>query len=1298
MSPNVPRRRQSAVVLGVFVVICRSGLAVNPALEINQYAHTAWTVHDGFFNGAINGISQDHGGYLLLATELGLLRFDGVRPPVPLTADEQIARGDTRTVFAASDGRIWIGKASGLSSLKDGQLTNYPELAGQRVLSILEDLRGTIWVAGYAIPTGRLCAFRDGKADCAGMAGEFARGATSLYQAQDGELWAGAANGLWRWRPTPPKHYLTSGAASSIRALAPGDGSLLIVMLDGIRQLLGGEVRPYPPLAKYESTPLSLLEDRNGGLWVGTDGQGLLHLHQGRVDRFTRSDGLSGNTVNSIFEDREGSIWAGTDAGVDRFRDFAAASISIKQGSPSAAVNAVLAARDGSIWIGTLNGLNRWKDGELTTYKRPGRPPVNDEARARVIFDAGLPDDNAQALFEDEQGRIWVCSLHGAAYFESGRLTRVSTEPDGFVSTIAGDRSGNLWVSDEYKGLTHYSSTQKIEQIPWAQLGKSDYASAMVAAPSRNGVWLGFRNGGVSLFSDGRLVKSYAAGEGLGQGAVNGLTLDADGTVWASTEGGLSHIRADAVMTLTTRNGLPCNAAQWMAESQDLSVWIYTACGLVRTDRSELRAWLSNPGYVLKVMTLEGSDGIISHSLTTASSAIGHVPGPSVAPDGKLWFSSINGASFVDPGHLPFNKLAPPVHIERIIGDHGVAVSRRLPARTRDLEIDYTALSLVAPEKNRFKYKLEGYDRGWVDAGNRRQAFYNNLGPRSYRFHVIASNNNGIWNETGDALEFSIEPAYYQTNWFRAACTAAFLALLWGLYQVRIQQISRQERQLRDVVETIPVATFTALPDGSNTFVSSRWTEYTGLSGEETAGEGWQKAIHPDDLERHAGKWRISIKTGQPFEDEARLRRASDGEYHWFLARGVPLRDRHGKILRWYGTLTDIEDRRTAEEALRRGEAYLAEAQKLTHTGSWVWDPHRDKMLFCSEEIYRVYGLDPRHGVPTFEELMQRVHPEDRDGVRKSTLELAHQEVEHLLEFRIVLPDGTVKYIQSVRRPVLNEAGDVVEVVGTSIDVTERKRVEAERERLYHLEADLAHINRVSMMGELTSSIAHEVNQPLAGIVSNASAGLRWLARDRPNLDEVREGLHRIVRDGKRAGEVIARVRALTKRTTAPAERLDPNELIREVLVLVADQAKKNSVSMQTRFADDVSPVAGDRVQLQQVVLNLVINAIEAMSTVDDRARELVITTRNTEPDHVQLTVADSGVGIDPEKIHQVFDSFYTTKPHGMGMGLSISHSIIQTHMGRLWATPNEGPGAAFHFTLPKYHEEEAHPRVATVS
>jgi PAS domain S-box-containing protein len=448
--------------------------------------------------------------------------------------------------------------------------------------------------------------------------------------------------------------------------------------------------------------------------------------------------------------------------------------------------------------------------------------------------------------------------------------------------------------------------------------------------------------------------------------------------------------------------------------------------------------------------------------------------------------------------------------------------------------------------------------------------------------------------------------------------------------------------------------------------------------------------IHTEDLDKFLQTFLTAIDRKLDVELEYRIV-LPDGTVKYVHTMGHPVLNAEGEFAELVGTTIDITERKRAEETLRRSEAYLTEAERLTHTGSYAGDS-TTKPLYWSEELYRIFGFDPRQGLPTRDQPLQRVHPEDLDKLLQAFARVIEQRVDSEVEFRLMMPEGTIKWVHGIGHPVLNGNGEFLEIIGTTVDITERKRAEEERARLHRLETDLAHINRVSIMGELTASIAHEVNQPLSGVVSNASACLRWLAGDTPNIEEARETARRIVRDGKRAAEIIGRIRALTKRTATPRERLDLNEAIREILPLVGDEAKKKSVTIRTCFADDISPVLGDRVQLQQVVLNLVMNGIEAMNTITDRARELVITSRNTDSDQVEVAVEDSGTGLDPEASGRIYDAFYTTKQAGMGMGLSICRSILQAHDGSLWATANHGAGTTFHFALPKEKDTNAEP------
>ena len=731
----------------MFILACaallwgRSAWALDSALDVSQYAHTAWKIREGFVAGTIHQIAQTQDGYLWLATESGLVRFDGVRtvawqPP----AGKHLPSNDIRSIVAARDGTLWLGTAKGLVSWKDGKLTEYPDLAGRDIYTVYQDGRGVLWASGIqweiASSLAKLCAINGRDVQCYGGDGKLGFGVFSIYEDSRGNLWLAAANGLWRWKPGAPQHYdlpaaLQAGTSyfnfSRNAICEDEDGTLLIAADRGFGKLINEkvEVDPRPAGMPLRATA-TLLRDRDGDLWIGTLDSGILHEHRGKTDAFKDSEGLSGNSVETFFQDREGSVWAATENGIDRFREYAVPTISVRQGLSSPFVVCVLAGRDGSVWMGTSDGLDRWKDGQITVYRRPGKEIArqNNGLSNAVVREIPLQDNYIDSLYQDPQDRIWVSTHKGPGYFENERFIPLTDVPITAAIPVTGDNAGNIWTASSSCGLCRVRDGKVVERLPWASLGlPNSNSNSIVPDTTRGGLWLASWSSGVSYFKDGLVRAHWGPTQGLGSGRVTDLKLDADGSVWAATEGGLSRIKDGRVVTLTSHNGLPCDAVHDFAEDNTHTFWLYTACGLVRILHAELDTWSSDPGRTVQAAVFDTSDGIRSH-------AGDYYPSPRVAKtaDGRLWFLPLDGVSIVDPQRLPLiNKLPPPVHIEQITADSKVYDANaagngrlRLPPLVRNLAIDYTALSLVVPEKVRFRVKLEGQDKDWRELTDRR--------------------------------------------------------------------------------------------------------------------------------------------------------------------------------------------------------------------------------------------------------------------------------------------------------------------------------------------------------------------------------------------------------------------------------------------------------------------------------------------------------------------------------------------------------------------------------------------------
>jgi PAS domain S-box-containing protein len=487
--------------------------------------------------------------------------------------------------------------------------------------------------------------------------------------------------------------------------------------------------------------------------------------------------------------------------------------------------------------------------------------------------------------------------------------------------------------------------------------------------------------------------------------------------------------------------------------------------------------------------------------------------------------------------------------------------------------------------------------------------------------------------------------------------------------------LRKSERQFRLLVETMPAVVWRGTVEGELDYLNQRAVDYLGHTAQSLSGGRWLELVHPDQRDATVRRWLRSATTGSSYDDVYRIRRA-DGQYRWIQSLGEPLHDPEGRIAHWYGLIIDIDDRKRAEAELRRAYDSFAEAQRLSHTGSFITDLVGDDHHW-SDETYRIFDFEAGTKV-TVQRIRDMIHVEDLPSF-DAMIARAMTGVDVNFYFRMTTARGAVKHVRGVAHVIEQVEGRPM-FVGALQDVTESMVAE---EALNRARSELAHVSRVTTLSALTASIAHEVNQPLSGIITNAGTCLRMLDADPPNVDGARETARRTIRDGNRAADVIARLRALFSKKEFTLEPVDLNDATREVIALSSSDLQRNRVMIRSQLVDDLPSITGDRVQLQQVILNLLLNAVEAMSEVTDRARELTIKTEREDGERVRVTVRDNGIGVDAQSMDKLFDAFYTTKRGGMGIGLSVSRSIVERHHGRLWVEPNDGPGATFAFAVP---------------
>jgi ligand-binding sensor domain-containing protein len=778
---------------GFFLVaISPSLLALDPSRHITQYGHTAWRIGDGALAHRPEALTQTTDGYIWIGTEAGIFRFDGVQfTPWPYAGSEPNLNLFINALRGTSDGSLWIGTQNGLTRLKDGKLTSYPASSPGEVGDIMEDHTGTVWVTRFRVDndSGPLCRVAGAKLQCFGLAdGVESTYLNTLIEDHAGGIWLGSPN-FCRWTPGSciaffSKELFKKQHEEGVHSLAVGSDGAVWAGFDidghkmGLQRFSEDHWAAYlaPGFDSSQITAGYLLTDRNGALWVGTK-EGIYRIYRGTVEHFGNSDGLSSDSVVGLNEDREGNIWVTTKDGIDLFKDLPVANFSAREGMVGGAGRSVVAAPDGSIWGAADSGLNVIRD-----------------HRASQIQPLPGPDKLPTfGSFKDHTGRLWFGVGHYLTFYENGQFQKINNPdgsdllpPRGRIAAFTETKDHEIWALAAYTypvRLLGIRNNAVVEHIP---INGLEATTSLVADPN-GGIWLGQYADKFARYRDGR-IEMISLASGKEETRIHSMFSDTGDSVWLATGKGLFHWEKGNLKKLDARNGLPCIDIISIMRDNQGAFWLNSSCGLFKITASEMSRWRERPDINVAFTMLDVLDGMHPELGLFQS----HV---AKATDGKLWYVNEDGLSAVDPNNLYENKTPPPVHIEGVIADrvsYRLQDGLRLPALTRDLEIDYTALSFVSPQRVRFRYKLENYDRDWHEAGTRRQAFFTELRPGNYQFHVIACNNSGLWNDVGATIYFAIKPAYYQTVWFRLLCVVVAMGILWVLYFFRLKQVTAQ--------------------------------------------------------------------------------------------------------------------------------------------------------------------------------------------------------------------------------------------------------------------------------------------------------------------------------------------------------------------------------------------------------------------------------------------------------------------------------------------------------------------------
>ena len=1196
-------------------VLCSAAArpSLNPQKAITQYVHDVWKTDAGLPQNSVLSIAQTPDGYLWLATEEGLVRFDGVRFTVfDKSNTQQIRNNVILALLTDRAGNLWIGtNGGGLVKYRQGKfsvLTTHQGLSNDSVLSLYEDQEGSLWIGTDG---GGLNRLKDGRYETYTTKDGLASDAVfAITEDAHNNLWVGTHDGLNRFKDGRFTTFTAKDGlpANYVRTLYVDHQGALWIGTNGggLGRLQGGHFTTYTSRDGLSSNAIwSLYEDSEHSLWIGTGDGGLNRLRDGKFVTYTSKSGLSADSVWALYEDREGSLWVGTaSGGLNRFRDGLVTTYTAQEGLSNDVVLPVFEDNTGAVWMGTNGGgLNRFENGSFKTYTTKD----------------GLSDNLVFSISQGADGSLWVGTRKGLDRFQNGRFTVYNTQtglPNDIVMATYTDREGNLWVGTR-GGLTRFAGGTFTTYT--TKDGLSNDCVLSITEDAQGVLWVGTSGGGLNRFQGGKFT-SYTTKSGLTNDVVWTLYADSGGSLWIGTNGGgLERLRNGKFTTYSIRNGLFDDKIFEILEDNLGNLWMSSNRGIFRVSKQALDDMAQGKIHVFESRSFGVAEGMKSPECNT-----GFQPAGARTRDGRIWFPTMKGVVVINPAELHTNALAPPVAVEETVVDRqpfeNVASIHAPPGDGR-LEFNYTALSFVSPEKIHFRYKLEGFDKGWVDAGARRVAYYTNIPPGTYRFRVIAANSDGVWNEEGASLRVILDPHFYQTKWFYLLCALSLGFLIAVLYRLRVrrlearqaelellveertlelrQEIAQRERaevalreseeQFRQLAENInEVFWMVDADDGRLIYVSPAYAQIWGQTREALYEDpaAWFRAVDAEDVERlHA--WRAS----RAWSDlEYRIRRP-DGSLRWIWDRAFPIRDQDGRLCRIVGLAEDITERKEAEEAVRRS---------------------RDELEVRVQE--RTVELTAANNALRSENAERRRAEEELKIARDAAEAASRAKSEFLANMS-----------HEIRTPMNGIIGMTELALSTDLNDEQREYLD-----LVRLSAD---------------SLLQIINDIL---------DFSKLGAQKMHLEAIDFSLRGELRQMLRPLQVRAKQQGLDLRWQVDSEV--PEELIGDPARL--RQVINNLVGNAVKFTSH------GHVSVQ----------VDAVSVDPDSAR-LQVEVRDT----------GIGIPLDKQfEVFEPFkqaDGSTTRKYGGTGLGLTISAQLVEMMGGRIWLESQPGKGSTFYFT-----------------